>query len=154
MTRVPVTLGVDTAFGTVVRTISGATPLPPDVRGGHVAEDAVGDAAAEWGLPDFVYRAQVQQKGGRGRRQIGDNLVIVGDLGMVVQVKRRENPTTNEDRERSWLTKNAAEALGQAHGTIRTLRAGRPRLTNHRDRVLEVDGSDIRWFAVAVLRAC
>ena len=70
---------------------------------------------------------------------------------MVVQAKRREGATDDETRERGWLEKNAAAALTQAHGTIRTLRANRIHLTNDRDRSIEVDGKEMRWIAVAVL---
>lgn len=150
MTDSPVTLVIDTAFGVLVRRIAGASPLPAEIPGGTVVEDAIRDAAATWGLPDFVYRAQVIQKG-RGSRQIGDNILIVGDLGMVVQATRREGSTHDAAKERRWLEKNAATALAQAHGTIRTLRANRLRLTNHRERSIEVDGSEIWWLAVAVL---
>ena len=140
MTDSPVTLIINTAFGVMVRTIAGASPLPAEVTGGSVVEDAIRDAAATWGLPDFVYRAQVIQKG-KGSRQIGDNILIVGDLGMVVQAKRREGSTHDATKERRWLEKNAAAALAQAHGTIRTLRANRLRLTT-------TGSGRSRWTAV------
>ena len=141
---------IDTAFGTIERKVPAASPLPPDARGGRTAEDATRDAAALWGLPDFLYRAEVIRKGS-GTRELGDNLLVVGALGLVVQVKRRETVTNNVDREQGWLAKNAAIALKQAHGTIRKLRSEPLVLTNVRGRTINVNGSAVRWIAVAVL---
>ncbi len=150
MSDQPVTFVIETAFGIVERTIPAASPLPAGVAGGGVVEDAIRDAAAIWGLPDFVFQAEIVQKG-QASRQVGDNLLVVGDLGMVVQAKRREAPSGEDAKEARWLLKNAARALNQADGTIRTLTGTRLLLTNHRGRSIEVDGSAIRWLGVAVL---
>lgn len=146
----PVTMVIDTAYGVLVREVPAASPLPPDSAGGHASEAATRDAAALWGLPDFVYRAVVYRKGSSSR-ELGDNLLIVGDLGLVVQVKRRERPSADETREQAWLAKHSTIALNQARGTIRVLSSNTLRLTNARRRSVEVDGGQIRWVAVAVL---
>jgi hypothetical protein len=141
---------IQTAYGVLVRTAPGASPLPVDAQGGQPAEEATHNAAALWGLPDFLYRATVLQKGS-GSREVGDRILVVGKLGVVVQVKRREAVTDDETKERRWVEKNAQLALKQAHGTIRTLRSGPLRLTNGRGRAIEVDGNELRWLTVAVI---
>jgi hypothetical protein len=146
----PVTIVIDTAYGVLVREVPAASPLPPDSLGGHASEAATRDAAAIWGLPDFLYRAVVYRKGSSSR-EFGDNLLIVGDLGLVVQVKRREQPSADATREQAWLAKHSTIALNQARGTIRALSSKSLRLTNARGRSIDVDGSQIRWVAVAVL---
>jgi hypothetical protein len=145
-----VTMVIDTAYGVLVREVPAASPLPPDSVGGYASEAAMRDAAALWGLPDFLYRAVVYRKGSSSR-ELGDNLLIVGDLGLVVQAKRRERPSTDATREQAWLAKHSTTALNQARGTIRALRSNALRLTNARGRTVEVDGGQIRWVAVAVL---
>jgi hypothetical protein len=149
MSQAPITMIIETAFGVLVRDVPGASPLPPDLSGGEASEDAT-HAAAVLCMPDFVFRAKVLRKGSASR-EVGDRLLVVGELGVVVQVKRREGELGDEDEERSWLEKSAKKALRQGHGTIRTLRSGPLRLTNHRGREIEVDGNDLRWLAVAVL---
>jgi hypothetical protein len=46
------TLLVETAQGTMVRSIPGASPLRADARQGYAAEEATHNAAALWGMPD------------------------------------------------------------------------------------------------------
>jgi hypothetical protein len=46
---------VETPGGVMLRTIPSASPLDPGMRSGPAAEAATQDAAAVWGLPDFVY---------------------------------------------------------------------------------------------------
>jgi hypothetical protein len=48
-----ITLVVETAAGTYIRTVPSASPLRDDVNHGAGAEEATEDAAALWGLPDL-----------------------------------------------------------------------------------------------------
>ena len=80
--RNDLTLILETPLGVVLHRIPTASPLRPDLLQGTAAEEATQDAAALWGLPDFVFHAQVLS-GTQASREIGDRLVIVGDLGLV-----------------------------------------------------------------------
>lgn len=140
---------IETPTGVLVRSVPMASPLSA-ATGGTAAEGATHDAAALWGLPDFVYAAAVVRVGS-GSREVGDRLLIVGDAGAVVQVKRRVGATADRARERQWVMKHSRAGLRQAHGTIRRLASGRVRMTNGRDRAIEVDGGAIHWIAVVVI---
>jgi hypothetical protein len=150
LTDAVVTVMVETPGGLLVRTIESATPLRDDMSRGKAAEDATRGAASVWGLPDFVYRAAVVPKQ-TGSREVGDGLLIVGDLAIVVQVKTRDAVTTDEEKERRWLEKHTSKGLRQAYGTIRHLRQTKVPLTNGRGRSSEVDGRALRWIAVVVV---
>jgi hypothetical protein len=145
-----VTLFVETKAGVMVRTVPAAAPLRADTARGYAAEDATREAASIWGLPDFVYHPAVSRVGS-GSREIGDCLLIVGDLAAAVQVKSREVVTSDPNRERSWVEKKVKEALGQANGTIRRLQRQPVPLTNGRGRTIEVDGNQMNWVSVAVI---
>jgi hypothetical protein len=134
----------------MARIVPSASPLRSDLRHGDAAEAATHDAAAVWGLPDFVYLPEVRRVGS-GTRELGDGFIIVGDLAIVVQVKAREVPSSDPERERSWLLKNAAAALSQGSGTVRHLERGAVVLTNLRGREVEIDPGRYRWLVVAVL---
>jgi hypothetical protein len=67
-----------------------------------------------------------------GTRELGDGLLVVGELGVVVQVKSRESPTGDADKERRWLEKKATGAIRQGDGIIRKLKECPRRLTNLR----------------------
>ncbi|WP_454777562.1 hypothetical protein [Georgenia muralis] len=102
------------------REIKGARALPPGEQYGSAVESATRAAAGRWGLPDFVLRPKVVPKGS-GRREIGDGTIVSGSRGVVLQVKARSAATPDTpERARSWLQKNAAAALKQARGTIRS----------------------------------
>jgi hypothetical protein len=150
MADAELTLVIETQKGIAVRRIPTASPLPPHIGSGRAAEDATQDAATVWGLPDFLYHAEIHRVGA-GTREVGDRLLVVGDLGLVVQVKSRELPGADESKEHRWLEKHSARGVRQAHGTIRRLRARATTLTNARGRSIEVDGTAIRWIAVVVI---
>jgi hypothetical protein len=141
---------VETPGGVMVRTVPSASPLEAGVRSGPAAEAATQDAAAVWGLPDFVYLPETAELGS-GSRELGDAVVVVGDVGVVVQVKSRERPTSDPDRERGWLEKKATDAIRQGNGTVRFLKEKPRRLTNLRGRTVEINGNAHRWIVVAVL---
>jgi hypothetical protein len=134
----------------MARIVPSASPLSTAMRQGHAAEAATHDAAAIWGLPDFVYLPETAALGS-GSRELGDGLVVVGDFGVVVQVKSRENPTTDVARERRWLQKKTAEAIRQGNGTIRQLKERPRQLMNLRGRCVDIDGNAHRWVVVVVL---
>lgn len=135
----------------VGREIPEASPPEPSVEVGIGVEWASLEAAAALGLPDFVFRPKVVQKGS-GLREIGDGTLITDGRGIALQVKAREGATDNLQREASWLVKKAAEGLRQAHGTIRsTLNDPDLTLTNLRDRTLQLPGDCIDWVPVVIL---
>jgi hypothetical protein len=148
--RGELTLIVETARGVMARTIPSASPLRTDRSHGSAAEAATHDAAAIWGMPDFVFLPETLAVGS-GRRELGDGIIIVDDIGVVVQVKSRETPSAEPDKERSWLLKKASEALSQGAGTIRRLKQGPQGLTNLRGTRIEIDTPKCDWFTVAVL---
>lgn len=115
------TLLVETSAGLMARNIPPAMPLGLRTKRGEAAEEATQDSAALWGLPDFVFRPALLRLGS-GTRELGDAVLVVGDLGVVVQVKSREKPSGDPDKERRWLSRQSAKALAQARGTIRQLR--------------------------------
>jgi hypothetical protein len=145
------TLFVETAAGALVRHVPDASPLQSGIRAGPAAELATRDAAAYWGLPDFVFQAELYQLGS-GSRELGDGIVVVGDVGLVVQVKCRESEIGNDAKEWRWTEKKVRQALSQANGSIRFLRrTPSTKLTSRRGCSVVIDGSSIRWIPVVVL---
>jgi hypothetical protein len=142
---------VETDAGLFIRRIPDASPLHPDLPVGEAAEEATGDAAAVWGLPDFVFRTEPRRVGS-GVREIGDGIVIAGEIGLVVQVKSRENVSADEERERRWIAKKIEQAFAQANGSIRSLTGATPtELKSRRGRTHTIDGRTIRWIPVVVI---
>lgn len=126
---------LSTAEGVFERRIPGATPLNPYLRSGTAAESAAHDAAATWGLPDFVLMPETVHSGSRNR-EVSDGLLVAGDRGVVLQVKNREAPGHDVAKEASWMDKKIAQAARQIHGTIRRLRAEPIKMTNGRGRAV------------------
>ena len=93
-----------------------------------------------------------QERRGTRRREIGDAIIVAGQLGASVQVKARQTPGDDADRERSWLMRKAEEGTRQATGTIRRLRyPGPTRLENLRGHTVRLHGRAIEWVPVVVL---
>ncbi|HEX4187801.1 MAG TPA: hypothetical protein VHY83_07895 [Solirubrobacteraceae bacterium] len=134
----------------LMRGVSAPRPLRRDVAHGYAAELATHDAATVWGLPDFVF-SPAEPGTGPGSRELGDGLLIVRELGIVLQVKSRECPSGDPSREAKWLAKKAAQALRQGSGTVRRLRMAPQKLINRRGRTIEVDARQMRWLTVVVL---
>ncbi|MBE1575344.1 hypothetical protein ACFORH_33185 [Amycolatopsis roodepoortensis] len=146
----PLILVIKTAAGTAIRRIPDASPLPDAATQGYAAEDAVRDAAATWGLPDFVFPPE-QQRTASGTRELGDGLLLVGDQAAVIQSKSRVGPTDKPERELSWLNKNVTKALSQGRGTVRRLKLAAAAMTNARGRTIQVAGGDYAWLTVVVV---
>lgn len=138
-----------TATGVYRRTITAARLLR-DGDVGSGAEEATRASAAVWGLPDFVFRSVVTATGS-GVRERGDALLVVGEIGAVVQVKARAVEPRDDDAERRWLDKVITKAAKQAVGTIRSVTRAPCVLTNERGRELLVDGPAIDWQPVVVV---
>jgi hypothetical protein len=134
----------------MLRRVPGASPLGAGESEGRAAETATHEAAALWGLPDFVYLPDVVQVGS-GVRELGDGIVIVGTTAMVLQVKRREAISAKPERERKWILKRVGEALSQATGTIRHFARGSATLTSLRGRATEIVGSHYQWISVVIV---
>lgn len=144
------TLVVDTPNGPYLRRIPDASPLVTGTKQGPAAEAATRSAVAQWGLPDFVYRPVIHQTKS-GVRELGDALLLIGQSAVVIQVKSREAPGTDEQREKSWIAKATKKALSQAHGTVRSLRSRPATLVNLRDRRISIDGNEFNWLAVVII---
>jgi hypothetical protein len=144
------TLLVETAGGPMLRLVPGASPLGDGESQGRAAETATHEAAALWGLPDFVYLPDVVQVGS-GVRELGDGIVIVGTTAMVLQVKRREKISAMPERERRWILKSVEQALSQASGTIRHFARQPATLRSLRGRAIEIVGSEYQWMSVVIV---
>ncbi|MCZ4120253.1 hypothetical protein [Streptomyces sp. H39-S7] len=144
------TLMVSTPSGVYERVVPHATPLRAHDRRGTAAEIAVQDAAATWGLPDFVMAPSVERKG-RGVREISDGLLVVGDCGVVVQIKAREGEPGTAERETSWVSKQLTAAGRQIHGTVRRLKAGDVQMVNGRGRSVHINSPTIDWVGVIII---
>lgn len=144
------TLLVTTEHGVFERSIPAATPLNPYALRGPAAERATQDAAATWGLPDFVMSPIVERKGS-GVREISDGLIVTGDRGLVVQVKSRDTKPGSAVREASWLTKKIADSGRQVDGTARRLSSKTTTMLNGRGRTVELDGKAIEWTGVVII---
>lgn len=141
---------VPTADGVFERRIPNATKLRASHTIGIAAERAVHEAVATWGLPDFVMRPQVERKGS-GVREIGDGLLIAGDVGAIVQVKGRSVEISTPEKEGRWIDKNVDKATKQVQGTYRRLQQSPIGLENGRGRRLHVDGRAMQWVGVVVI---
>jgi hypothetical protein len=144
------TLIVATSEGVYERVIPHASPLRDHPRRGVAAEAAVQDAAATWGLPDFVLAPNVERKG-RGVREISDGLLVVGRRGVVVQAKTREADPRSPEREIAWINRQISAAVKQINGTVRRLTAQEAQMINGRGRTVRVDGPSIEWVGVVII---
>ena len=144
------TLVIETERGIITREIRPASMLDEVLNHGTAAEESVLNASQMWGLPDFVYRA-VEIDKGTARREVGDAFVIVEGIAAVVQVKGRPNPTESPEKECRWAKKQAATAMSQASGSLRTLRQNHVVLRNERGQAVEVKADSYRWLKVVVL---
>lgn len=144
------TLLVSTPSGVYERVIPHATPLRHHDRRGTAAEMAVKDAAATWGLPDFVMAPNVERKG-NGVREISDGLLVVGDRGVVVQIKAREGDPGTAERETAWTFKQLTAAGKQVQGTVRRLKTQGVRMVNGRGHSLSIDSPAVDWVGVIII---
>jgi hypothetical protein len=135
----------------MARTVHPASPLAGTTPDGYAAEVATHDAAATWGLPDFVFPGATIKKGSGSTRELGDTILVVGEYAVVVQVKSRSAPSSDDGKERRWLLKKATTALSQGSGTIRTMATQSFELVNARGRTVMIDGSAHRWLVAVVL---
>lgn len=144
------TFVVSTPEGVFERTIPRATPLNRFVRPGEAAETAARDAAATWGLPDFILRPRVERKGA-GVREISDGLVVVGHRGVIVQSKAREVAVGLPAREEAWINKQVKKAISQIDGTARRLQAAPSYFENGRGHLVPIDGRELDWMGVVLI---
>ena len=144
------TLVVADGDNTYLRRVAAATALDPRLPQGRAAEEATTTAAACWGLPDFVF-PPAKRETGSGSRELGDGIVLVGDQGLILQVKSRENPTLKTDRETSWINKQVASGARQAVGTLRQLRRQPEVMPNQRGRSIAIDGNAATWVGVVIV---
>ncbi len=144
-------LVVETDMGFVVQRI--LTPRRAvGASAGPAAEASTKRLAVKWGLHDFLFHGPHISKG-RGRsREVGDVLVVVGDVGLVLQVKSRGAAVASRVKEANWCTKQIPIAVSQATGTLRKLGSNeRMQLENMRGRRIEIPVCDISWLSVVIL---
>ena len=147
---VELTLIVPTPDEMMARHILSASTLPPGLDQGYAAEVATHEAAAVWGLPDFIYRPTLHPVGS-GVREIGDGILIVGELGIVLQVKSRAHPTTDPEKERRWVAKQTRKALAQGAGTIRMLKQGPVEMASLRGRRVTINAEQRTWVIAVII---
>jgi hypothetical protein len=63
-------------------------------------------------MPDFVFEPVVQTTGS-GHREVGDGLIVSGQVGIMMQPKSRGTPSTTAEREHRWPDKNIAKGFCQ-----------------------------------------
>lgn len=143
-------LVVATPNGVYERIIPDASPLRRHIKRGKAAERAAEEAAATWGLPDFVIRPHVEKKG-PGVREISDGLILVGDRGVIIQVKCREAVPDDSVQEARWIDKQIKRATGQVNGTARRLSMKTTEMTNGRGRRISIDGSTVSWVGAIII---
>lgn len=143
-------LVIETSTGFAIRNISAAMPRRLVDAQGKEAENATHDAAAIWGLADFVFEPAVRQRAS-GVRELGDGILLLGDLGVVLQVKSRESIGGDPARERKWIDKQCRKALSQGAGTVRELRREPAPMTNLRGRTVNLDGNGLRWVVAVII---
>ena len=148
--RGELTLLVETPRGTLLRRIPNASPLAADQASGPAAEAATHAAAAVWGLPDFMYLPFTEHLGAK-TREVGDGIVLVAGHGVVLQVKARDADRDDDDRDASWMAKQAVAAIKQGNGTVRRVQTAGITLTNLRGREVMVDGNDYDWTIAVIL---
>ncbi|NMI00865.1 hypothetical protein [Pseudonocardia acidicola] len=132
------------------RTVAPASGLDLTRGRGEAAEDATLKSAEIWGLPDFVLYPEKVSEASRNR-EIGDGTIVVGQRGLAIQVKSRDAPGADPDRERTWIKKRVAKAARQASGTIRTITRVGASLKNGRGRSISLAGESIDWTRVVVI---
>jgi hypothetical protein len=72
------------------------------------------------------------ERKGPGVREISDGVIVVGEVGIVVQVKTRETEPATAARETSWITEQIGAAVKQVNGTARRLAAETTEMVNGR----------------------
>lgn len=143
-------LVIETSTGIAIRNVPPPMPLRLRESQGKEAENATHGAAATWGLADFVFRPELRRLTS-GVRELGDGVLLVGEIGVVVQVKSRTAPSGDSERERRWVMKQCEKALRQGSGTIRQLCRAPATMSNMRGRQIEVDGNDYKWVIAVVI---
>lgn len=144
------TLVIETERGLFSRKVLAPIALRTDVEEGKAAEEATLEAALVWGLPDFVFHPK-EEAAGSGTRELGDGTVLVGDLALALQCKRRCVEPQSESRELSWLNKNIETAIRQGNGTIRRFGLKPKELTNARGLTQTIDARNKDWTIVVVV---
>lgn len=145
-----VTLVIETNDGLIMRTIRGASLLAEDTPRGEAVESSSRQAAAKWGLPDFIFEPAHEQSGA-GVREVSDGVLISGSMAAMIQVKSRLSASLDEERERGWLDKHIRKGHDQAAGSVRYLERKPVEMINRRDRAVLIDGKAFSWIKVVIV---
>ncbi|MYC68648.1 MAG: SEC-C domain-containing protein [Acidobacteriia bacterium] len=101
-------------------------------------------------MKDFVYDP-VEVPKGDSTREVSDGMLIVGDRGLILQVKSRD-PSADRDSAKvsRWAMKKASEAVRQVQGTRRTLETTKVTLRSRRGHELVLEPPQT-WAGVVLL---
>ena len=142
---------IETETGFMIKNPVSASALNPKINQGTAAENATHEVASASGLPDFVYKSEIL-KVGSGTREVSDGIILVGNIGLILQVKSREKPSIESKKEASWIDKSIARAVSQGKGTLRSLLGKNTIvLTNMRERNMEITAQDYQWLIVVII---
>ncbi|WP_170176228.1 hypothetical protein [Lentzea flaviverrucosa] len=144
------TLIIRTTQGIFERTIPPPAPLHRHASHGAAAELAIQDAAATWGLPDFVMSPMVERKG-REVREISDGVIITGTRGLIIQVKVPRHPTRRHRQGDQLAEQEDCRRPQAVEGPARRLSSKTKTMTNGRGRQVTIDGPTIIWTGVVII---
>ena len=119
---------------------------------GEAVESYARRLAGALGVPDFVYHPSLVRTGS-GSREVGDGLLVVGDTGLILQVKSRDVGAASRDdtdKAERWCRKHAARARGQGMGTRRRLQQGGVEVTSLRGHSRTLPSTE-SWPVVVIL---
>lgn len=119
---------------------------------GDAVESYARRLAGALGVPDFVYHPS-KVRTGSGSREVGDGLLVVGEEGLILQVKSRNVEAGSSDdtgRAERWCSKHAAKARSQGMGTRRRLQQGGVEVTSLRGHSRTLPSSE-SWPVVVIL---
>ena len=142
---------IATPGGLMQRTLPRSSTLRAYRNSGVAAEAAVRDAVATWGLADFAMRPPKVERKGAGVREIGDGIVLTGDRGLIVQVKRRDAAGDDQEKEHRWIGKQIEKACRQVDGSHRRLSAAPTKLVNGRGTTLTIDTTQVALMGVVII---
>ncbi|ACZ83212.1 SEC-C domain-containing protein [Streptosporangium roseum] len=126
---------------------------------GDKAEKRAQEVAAHLGIADFVYGQPLVRKG-KGWREVGDGLLVIGDRGAILQVKSREPAPglrDSKDKAERVVRKYIEAAIKQGYGSKRTIQlhlaSGKP-LSATPVRALDFPSVHSSIFALKLSRSC
>jgi hypothetical protein len=109
-------------------------------------ESSIASINANAFFPEFTFAATAFPVPGQGERELADHIVLIGDVGMIFQMKEREpQPSDTSDEVQRWFDKKVRKkAVTQLRDTRQMLRAfGGMTLPNQAGHLVPVDPPNI-----------